>query len=254
MERATRVGAPRFYVDPPISREQSGELFDLPARVATHALRVLRLGVGEVITLFDGTGGEHRAAIVRAGRDAASVCLLGFDPVEREAPSSACLVMAVIAADPMDFAIRKAVELGVRAIVPVVAARSQGALGGERRVAHWRAIAVSACEQCGRNRIPSIDAPVRFATWLAEFDGDPGTAVALAPDSARSLASLVASAPPKFLLVGPEGGFTSDELALAARLGVVTAHLGRRVLRAETAALAALATVNAIAGDARQDA
>ena len=255
--RGAWPGVPRFHVDVAIPRDRPGSSFELPEAAANHALRVLRLGKGDAVALFDGTGGEHRATIVLAGRHAATVRLLGFDPVEREAPVPVTLVMSLIAADPMDFALRKAVELGVHAVLPVIAARSQGRLTGDRavrRVAHWRAIAVAACEQCGRNRVPPVEAPVQLATWLAEFDGGPGTAAVLAPGAERSLASLAASAPPKFLLVGPEGGFTDDEEALAERLGVVPVHLGGRVLRAETAALAALATVNAIAGDARQDA
>jgi 16S rRNA (uracil1498-N3)-methyltransferase len=255
--RIAWTGVPRFHIDATIPRDRPGASFELPEAAANHALRVLRLGTGDAVALFDGTGGEHRGTIVVAGRHAATVRLLEFDPVEREAPVPVTLVMSLISADPMDFALRKAVELGVHAVLPVMAARSQGRLTDERavrRVAHWRAIAVAACEQCGRNRVPSVEAPVQLATWLADFEGEPGTAAVLAPGAARSLASLAASAPPQFVLVGPEGGFTDDEQALAERLGVVPVHLGSRVLRAETAALTALATVNAIAGDARQDA
>lgn len=247
----------RFHVDAAIPRDRPGTLLELPENVATHALRVLRLGAGDRIVLFDGHGGEHAAAIVAAGRHGATARLLEFDPVERESPVPTALVMSVIAADPMDFAVRKAVELGVGAVLPVVAARSQGATAGERadrRLAHWRAVAIAACEQCGRNRIPPVAAPVRLATWFAEFDGEPGTAAVLAPGAARSLAALARSAPPKYVLIGPEGGFTDVELAQAVRLGIEPVHLGSRVLRAETAALAALATLNATVGDARQDA
>jgi 16S rRNA (uracil1498-N3)-methyltransferase len=251
-----RPAPPRFHVGVEIPRDCPHALYELPESAAGHAMRVLRLDVGDVVTLFDGTGGEHRATIVSASRRGATVRLQGFDPVEREAPFATRLVMAVIAADPMDFTVRKSVELGVGAVQPVVAARSQGSLGSdrmERRVAHWRAIAVAACEQCGRNRVPQIEAPVQFATWLAEFEGESGMAAMLDPGATRALASVAAGAPPTHLLVGPEGGFTDDERALAVRHGILPVHLGRRVLRAETAALAALATLNAIAGDARQD-
>ncbi len=249
--------APRFHVGAPIPHDSAGSLYPLPEGVAAHALRVLRLRLGDSVTLFDGTGGEHRATIVSAERHSAAVRLDAFDPVEREAPVATTLVMSTIAADPMDFAVRKAVELGVHAVQPVIAARSQGAASGdrvERRVAHWRAIAVAACEQCGRNRVPPVEMPVSLAMWLARFAVEPGAAAMLAPGVARSLASLAAREPPTHLLVGPEGGFTDDEQSLAARLGILPVHLGRRVLRAETAALAALATLNAVAGDARQDA
>jgi len=254
---APQTAPPRFHVDEPIPRDRSGSSLTLPEGVATHALRVLRLRLGDAVTLFDGTGGEHRATIVSAERHAAAVRLDAFDPVEREAPAATNLVMSVIATDPMDFAVRKAVELGVRAVQPVIAARSQGGASGdrvERRAAHWRAIAVAACEQCGRNRVPPVEMPVPLATWLARFVGAAGTAAVLAPGAARSLAALAAHALPTHLLVGPEGGFTDDEQAHVARLGILPVHLGRRVLRAETAALAALATLNAVAGDARQDA
>jgi 16S rRNA (uracil1498-N3)-methyltransferase len=255
--RESAAPAPRFHVDAPIPRDGCGASFDLPEGASAHAVRVLRLAVGDPLVLFDGHGGEHRATIVSAGRRQATVRIDAFDPVEREAPVATTLVMSVIAADAMDFAVRKAVELGAHALVPVVAARSQGALDGERaerRVAHWRAIAVAACEQCGRNRVPPVAAPVRLLTWLAEFEGESGTAALLAPGASRSLAALAAAAPPGCLLIGPEGGFTVDEQERALRLGIEPVHLGRRVLRAETAALAALATVNAVAGDARQDA
>ena len=248
---------PRFHVAGAIPHDHPGSRFALPECVATHALRVLRLRLGDAVTLFDGTGGEYRATIVSAERHSAAVRLDRFDPVEREAPVATTLVMSVIAADPMDFAVRKAVELGVHAVQPVVAARSQGAPSAdrvERRVAHWRAIAVAACEQCGRNRVPPVLAPLPLATWLARFEDEPATAAVLAPGAAGSLASLAARTPPRHLLVGPEGGFTDDEQSLAVRLGIVPVHLGRRILRAETAALAALATLNAVAGDARQDA
>jgi 16S rRNA (uracil1498-N3)-methyltransferase len=252
-----QAAAPRFHVGAAIPHDRPGSRFPLPEGVATHALRALRLRPGDTVTLFDGTGGEHRATIVCAERHSAAVRLDAFDPVEREAPVATILVMSTIAADPMDFAVRKAVELGVHAVQPVIAARSQGASSGdrvERRVAHWRAIAVAACEQCGRNRVPPVEMPVPLATWLAGFAGRPGTAAVLAPGAVRSLAALAAREPPTHLLVGPEGGFTDDEQSLAARLGILPVHLGRRVLRAETAALAALATLNAVAGDARQDA
>jgi len=256
-ERIGQGTIPRFHVAEGIPRDRPGAVIDLPESVAVHALRVLRLAVGDIVTLFDGTGGEHRATVVSAARRAALVELQEFDPVEREAPVATTLVMSVIATDPMDLAIRKAVELGVSEVQPVVAARSQSAVTGDRvarRVMHWRGVAVSACEQCGRNRVPPVAAPVLLATWLAQFKSGPGTAAVLVPSAGRSLASLAADVPPRYVLVGPEGGFTDHEQALAAGLGIVPVHMGHRILRAETAALAALATINAIAGDARQDA
>ena len=251
------MSAPRFFVPGPIPRDRAAGELALPDAAAVHAVRVLRLGAGDPVTLFDGFGGEHHATIVAVGRRAATVRIERFDPVERELPARVTIVMAVIATDQMDFAVRKSVELGAFAVRTVIAARSQGIPAGERagrRVAHWRAIATAACEQCGRNRVPAIEPPVPVAEWLRELDDARGAVALLAPDAQVSLATLAARAPPRYVLVGPEGGFTRDEIDGALRAGAVPAHLGRRVLRAETAALAALATFNAMAGDAAQEA
>jgi 16S rRNA (uracil1498-N3)-methyltransferase len=239
---------PRFFVAVPLS---AGATVSLPAAVAHHATRVLRLAAGDAVTLFDGNGGEYEGAIARADRDRVDVAIAGFVDVEREAPRPVTLAQAIIATDPMDWAIRKAVELGAARIVPLVAARSNVARAGERldkRLAHWRQIAVAACEQCGRNRVPAIDAPIPFADWL-ERD-DPGCRAMLAPRASRSLANLARESSVDAVIVGPEGGFDAGELALADRCGVARVHLGPRTLRAETAAAAALATIAAIGGDA----
>ncbi len=250
--RAQREGhpvAPRFFVDVPLA---AGVTARLPAAVAHHASRVLRLAADDAVTLFDGTGGEYAATIARIDRDRVDVTIAAFVDVERESTRPLTLVQAIVATDAMDWALRKAVELGAARVVPVVAARSNVARGGERldkRLAHWRQIAVAACEQCGRNRIPPVDAPVPLAQWL-ERDGDAACRAMLAPGASRSLASLARDSDVAAVIVGPEGGFTDAELALANRCGVVRVHLGPRVLRAETAAAAALATIAAVAGDA----
>jgi 16S rRNA (uracil1498-N3)-methyltransferase len=141
-----------------------------------------------------------------------------------------------------------AVELGAAAIGPIVAARSNASGGArnDKRLAHWRQIAIAACEQCGRNRIPPVEAPLALAEWLSRAKAG----VVLAPGASRSLAALARERAVDSVLVGPEGGFTDAELALADRNGVARAHLGARILRAETAAAAALATINAVAVDA----
>ena len=151
---------PRFYVDPTDLVLHAGELV-LPEAPARHAVNVLRLRVGDDVTLFDGTGGEWPARIARIDKRAVAVSVERRDPVEREAPIALTLVQSLIAADMMDLIVLKATELGVAIIVPVRAQRSQS-LGAERegkRLAHWRQIAIAACEQCGRNTLPSI-APV----------------------------------------------------------------------------------------------
>jgi 16S rRNA (uracil1498-N3)-methyltransferase len=136
----------------------------------------------------------------------------------------------------------------------VIAARSQRTPGipqAEKRLAHWRQVAIAACEQCGRNRVPVIDAAVTLAQWLSAFVANPSPAVLLAPAASRSLAASVATHPPRYVLVGPEGGWTTDEINQAGACGIDAVHMGPRVLRTETAVIAALATLNAIAGDAR---
>ncbi len=241
--------SPRFFVEAPLA---VGTTTELPAAVAHHAVRVLRLAAGDAITLFDGSGGEFAATIASLERDRVAVAIASFDAVEREATRAVALVQAVIAADSMDWAVRKAIELGAAGIVPVIAARSNLPRNGERvekRLAHWRQIAIAACEQCGRNRIPPIDAPVPFAQWVErEVNGE--RRAVLAPDASRSLASVARESGVDAVVVGPEGGFTDAELALADRHGTVRVHLGPRILRAETAAAAALATIAAVAGDA----
>ncbi len=223
----------------------------LPDAVAHHATRVLRLPASAKVTLFSGDGGEYSATLMRIDKRGAAVRIVSFDPVERESPLAPTLVLAVIAADAMDFAVRKAVELGVAAIVPVVAARSQGAGAekAEKRLAHWRQIAIAACEQCGRNRIPPIAVALPLHEWLAARDRAGAKAAMLVPGASHSLAALASDPMLREVLVGPEGGFTDDEVDHALAAGVLPAHLGPRVLRAETAALAALATLDALRGD-----
>ena len=241
---------PRFFVPQPLAGSVDATIA-LPDDVARHATRVLRLQAGDTITLFDGHGGEYRATIVAGSKRETLARIDAHDAVERESPLAITLVQAIIAADAMDYAIRKAVELGVTSIVPVMAARSQGAGDGARadkRLAHWRAIAVAACEQCGRNRVPPVDAPRALSDWLR---APLLPAVVAQPLAAESLAAFAARTPPRAVVVGPEGGLDHSEIAQASRAGVTAVHLGARVLRAETAAVAALAMLAAVAGDAR---
>ncbi len=246
--------AARFYVAAPLAAEIVGTSFRLPDDVAHHAVRVLRLPLGAPIRLFDGRGGEYRAALDRIDRHGATARIDRFDPVEREWAGAPTLAIALVATDPMDAAVRKAVELGVAAIAPVVAARSQGAPAGtraEKRLLHWRSIAIAACEQCGRNRVPPIAPPVPLDEWLRSFAAAQGAGVIAGPGATRSLASFAAGSAPKLVVVGPEGGFTEAEMARAVGRGLVPVHLGPRVLRADTAAVAALAILAAVCGDAR---
>ena len=163
---------PRFHC--PVAMPVGRDLV-LPDDVARHAVRSLRLRVGDVITLFDGRGGEYRARVVRA-RDPATVAIEVHAPVERESPLAVTLAQGVAAADRMDFVVQKAVELGVRAIEPVITERSVSRLDEDRatrRQAHWQQVVVSACEQCGRNRVPTVSRPIAFEQWIREPRREP---------------------------------------------------------------------------------
>jgi 16S rRNA (uracil1498-N3)-methyltransferase len=245
------MGVARFFVPPESATLEVGGEVDLPSAVAHHAARVLRLREGGPLVLFDGRGGEYAATLVEVGKRGARVRIERHEAIERESPHAVTLAQAVVASEPMEIIVRKAVELGAHAIAPILAARSQGSQVPPKRLAHWRAIAVAACEQCGRNRVPAIAEPVPLALWIAVDLPHRGPAVMLAPGAGKSLASVAAARAPCTLLVGPEGGWTGDELAAAIDAGIATAHLGSRILRAETGALSALATINAVVGDAR---
>ncbi len=243
--------APRFFVTVPLAAGMIGETIALPEAAAHHATRVVRLAVGDALTLFAGGGGEYAATIARIDKRGTAARIDGYQPVEREAALPITLAQAITANDAMDYAVRKATELGAAAIQPLVTARSAPLPAGERgekRRAHWQHIAIAACEQCGRNRVPDVLAPKTFADWLAGWRGG---GIVFAPEAARSLAALPAPTAPIALVIGPEGGLAADEVAAAVRAGFVAAQLGPRVLRAETAAVAALAAVHALWGDFR---
>ena len=242
--------APRFFVPGALSASHDTEL-RLPMAAAHHATRVVRLAAGDALTLFDGTGGEYPAKMLRADRDGTVVRVDARVDVERETPLAVTLAQAIAANDAMDYAIRKAVELGVAAIQPLVAERSAPLPSGERglrRLAHWRGIVVAACEQCGRNRVPEVAPPARLGEWLRAWRG---TGFVLAPDASAPLASEPPPTAPVALAIGPEGGFTEREIAAARAAGLTCVSLGPRVLRTETAAVAALAAMQALWGDLR---
>jgi len=245
------MAAPRFFVSIALHPTDVGHECVLPDDVAHHALRVLRLAVGDALTLFTGEGGEFAATLTRADKRQAWVRVEGFDPVEREAPLAVTLAQGLAANDAMDYAVRKAVELGVAAIQPVVTARSArfpGDARGDKRLAHWRQIAVAACEQCGRNRVPPVHEVAALPAWFAARPGGrPG--LMLAPQSSAALPAWPKPQGPFDLLVGPEGGLVEEELARGQRAGLTPIRLGPRVLRTETAGTAALAAIHVLWGD-----
>jgi 16S rRNA (uracil1498-N3)-methyltransferase len=247
------VSLARFHCPGELVSGDVGGEYVLPDAVAHHALRVLRLAVGDRIVLFTGAGGEFAATLVRADKRDAVARIDAFDPVERESALAVTLVQGVAANDAMDHAVRRAVELGAAAIQPVLTVRSARVPDGERgqrRLAHWRKIVVAACEQCGRNRVPDVQDVVALERWLA--DRNPGAqGLVLSPTADVAIAAAPRPELALVLLVGPEGGFTAEEVALAQRSGMTAVRLGPRVLRAETAALASLAAVNTLWGDFR---
>lgn len=245
------MGTARFFVHFPLSRGAVGTTMALPPEVAHHAVRVARLSVGDALTLFDGTGGEYAAQIVAADRHGAQVRIAAFEPLDRESPLALTLAQAIAANDAMDYAVRKAVELGVASIQPLITTRSAPLPDGERgakRLTHWRQVAVAACEQCGRNRVPEVREPQPLSAWLGGWQG---SGLVLVPDAASSLATLAAPAHPFALLIGPEGGLIDREVKAACARGFVAMRFGPRVLRTETAAVAVLAALQAAWGDLR---
>jgi 16S rRNA (uracil1498-N3)-methyltransferase len=243
--------APRFLSPARLAPELVGQTIELHESAAHHATRVLRLAVGDALTLFDGTGGEYAATLVRADRRGAAVRIEGFRPVDRESPLALTLAQGIAASDAMEYAIRKATEVGATSIQPLVTARSAplpSGERGERRVAHWRQIAIAACEQCGRNRVPEVLSPRPLAEWLGTWAG---SGIVLAPEAERALAALEQPPAPIALLVGPEGGLDAAEIRAACARGFHPVRLGPRVLRTETAAAAVLAVAQAIWGDWR---
>ena len=243
------MSSPRFFSTSPLPRAfKPGSTFDVSEAMARH-LQVLRIAAGETITLFDGLGGEFVATVAAIGKRGGTVTLTAFDLTEREAPISITLVQALATADKMDLIVQKAVELGVTEIAPIATARATLKLDGERaekRLLHWQAIAVAACEQCGRNRIPVVRNLQTLDQWLHT---QKGVSVLLHPLAEKSLLGSVDTAKPITLLIGPEGGFAIEEIARAVAHGVVPAKFGPRTLRTETAGLAAIAALGARFGD-----
>jgi 16S rRNA (uracil1498-N3)-methyltransferase len=224
--------------------------FALPPSVFHHAVRVRRLRSGDALMLFDGEGREALARLEVVGRDAAEARIAHVAAVERESPLVVALLQGVSSGDRMDYTLQKAVELGAAAIVPVATERSIVRLAGERaekRHAHWREVVVAACEQCGRNRVPSVAPLRRLDEALADARGSMGLVLSTA--ATRRLRDLARPAAAVTLLAGPEGGLAPHETALALRFGFEPLSLGPRVLRTETAAVAALAAMQALWGD-----
>ncbi len=239
------ANAPRLWVDEPLA---AGATIDLPAHATRH-VAALRLRDGNAVTLFDGQGGEWSAELLRVGRDRASARLLAWHDRERESPLTITLALGISSGDRMDVAIQKATELGVNVVRPIASMRSVVRLKedrAERRIAHWRGVAIAACEQCGRNRVPVIEPVLPVLEFVALPTA--GARILLSPEADKSLKDFVPTTA-LTLLIGAEGGLTPEEHADALRYGFVGMRFGPRVLRTETAPIAALAAIQAAWGD-----
>jgi 16S rRNA (uracil1498-N3)-methyltransferase len=234
---------PRIFLPVPLAPDT---LVTLDSTAANHVTRVLRLKPGAELVLFNGEGGEYPAVL-----EAAATARLGvWRALECESLLAITLVQGISRAERMDYTIQKAVELGVTRIVPVFAARSVVELRGERllrRMQHWQGVAVGACEQCGRNRVPVLDEALDLSGWL-RVNESPSLRLVLNHRATATLSTLPRPTA-LTLLIGPEGGLDESELALAERAGFLGMRLGPRVLRTETAAVAALAALQTLWGD-----
>lgn len=235
----------RIYINRPL---QVGLRLPLPEAAHRHLVQVLRHGVGDTFIAFDGIAGEYTARLESVGKREAVATIESFDAVDRESPLQLTLVQCVSKGDRMDYTLQKAVELGVTRIVPVLSERSVVKLDAERwekKWEHWQGVLTSACEQSGRTRVPALDEPQKLLSGLPQTEG---LKLVLAPGRGTSLRQLPSSKAVT-LLVGPEGGLSASEIAHAQQQGYIGLTLGPRILRTETAGVAALAALQSLWGD-----
>jgi 16S rRNA (uracil1498-N3)-methyltransferase len=234
----------RFFVDAPLSLGDH----ELPQDQAHYISRVLRMSEGDAVQLFDGSGQEFRASLLEVGKKRVVVQVTETFAGQIESPLQIHLGQGLSRGERMDWAIQKATELGVNEITPIFSDRCEVRLKDERadkRLQHWRQVAISACEQCGRSRVPVIHPPLLLADWLKQVEAD--LKLVLHPVAEP----LVSHAKPGSLafLIGPEGGLTDGEVETAQGAGFHSARLGPRVLRTETAPVVALAVAQQLWGD-----
>ncbi|OGS80152.1 MAG: 16S rRNA (uracil(1498)-N(3))-methyltransferase [Gallionellales bacterium GWA2_55_18] len=240
---------PRFYCPPPLPFD---DRFDLPPDAVHHAARVLRLREGDRVEIFDGIGNECHGVIAEIGGKRVVVGEITASNVDRESPLRVLLAQALSSSEKMDWVIQKATELGVTEIQPLNTERSVARLSVERtakRLEHWRQVAISACEQCGRNRLPEIHTPLDIMAWLQQMRATSDSKFILLPEGAASLHAQAKPQDGVVLLIGAEGGFTGAESDSALRCGFTPIRMGARVLRTETAAVVGLAALQTLWGD-----
>ena len=238
---------PRIYEPQPLS---AGAVLTLGEDGANHVGRVLRMQTGQELMLFNGQGGQYPATILEVGKKQVQVQLAELDPSEVESPLHIHLGQVISRGDKMEFTIQKSVELGVNTITPLFSERCGVKLNGERldkKLEQWQKIAISACEQCGRNRIPEIRPAMELAAWLAEPTEE--LKLNLHPRAPYSINTLPEPSHGIRLLIGPEGGLSTAEIEQAREQGFADMLLGPRVLRTETAGLTAITALQCRFGD-----
>lgn len=239
---------PRFYTPGTLA---PGALVKLLDSAATHASRALRMKVGDTAVLFNGDGNDYPCELTIMNKSEVSARIKTVRANHNESPLQITLVQAISSGDRMDFTIQKAVELGVSRIQPVSSQRSVVKLSGERaekRREHWQNVVISACEQCGRAVIPSVMPTLPLPQWLAQTQTG-ALRLLLSPDAAQNLSDLPRPSAPIQLLIGAEGGLTQEEVRLATDHDFIPIRLGKRILRTETAALTAIASLQTLWGD-----
>ncbi|MGE5152533.1 MAG: 16S rRNA (uracil(1498)-N(3))-methyltransferase [Bdellovibrio bacteriovorus] len=237
---------PRVFVDLPLIR---GQVITLPEGPGRHLTQVLRLGVGASLWVFNGDGSDYGARLVALGHGGTTLAVGERGPEEPPPPVAIRLAIGVSKGERMDYAIQKSVELGVTRISPLFTERSVVQLSGDRltrRMAHWQGILVGACEQSGRRRLPRLDPAAVFADWIGTA---PAGSLLLDAQADDTLVALPRPGAEVTLLVGPEGGLSPSERRVAKAHGCRPVRLGPRVLRTETAPLAAIAAIQALWGD-----
>lgn len=243
------MSAPRFYC--PVTLPNSG-LFELPPDAAHHALRVLRLRVGDAVQIFDGKGNACDANINSISGKHVDLDIGKARPAQAKAQLQIVLAQAMTSSEKMDWIVQKATELGAAEVQPVQTQRSIARLSQERaekRTEHWRGVVIAACEQSGRNDLMQVHAPLELSHWLAGARTSVGRKFILLPDGALALHAQEKPEGPVTLLIGPEGGFSPDETIMAKQAGFIAVLLGPRVLRTETAALAGISALQTLWGE-----
>ncbi|AKC87367.1 16S rRNA (uracil(1498)-N(3))-methyltransferase [Pseudoxanthomonas suwonensis] len=239
----------RCHVELPL---QPGAELALPERAAAHLVRVLRLREGDACVLFNGDGHDYPARLAAVGKREVRVEVLDRQPVDNESPLRIVLLQGIARGEKMDLILQKATELGVAAIVPVSGERTEVRLDAERaekRLAHWRSVVESACEQSGRARVPALSAPAALDAAARTLQGD-GLRLVLDPQGEHRLDSLASPADAQvWIAIGPEGGWSPRDRDILQAAGFTGLRLGPRVLRTETAGLAAIAALQARFGD-----